>query len=113
MAGRLLDIRRAARDVADIAGAIDDGAFHKLPNAGRIAYRARKNGLSQLGEAVKALLREVTNRHPAIDGRGFAGLRVIVPHGYFGLRQDLLWPIVRNEVPGLLAAVETELARDG
>ena len=112
-AERLLDIREAARDVVDIAGAMEDGAFHALPNADRIAYRALKNALSELGEAVKALPREMTDRHPTVDWRGFAGLRDIVSHGYFGLRQDLLWPIVRDEVPGLLAAVEAELARGG
>ena len=57
--------------------------------------------------------REVTDRHASVDWRGFAGLRDIVSHGCFGLRQDLLWPIVRDEVPGLLAAVEAELARAG
>ncbi len=86
-----------------------DGAFHALPNADRIAFRALKNALSELGEAVKALPREVTERHPNVDWRGFAGLRDVVAHAYFGLRQELLWPIVREEVPRLLASVEAEL----
>ena len=109
IAERLIDIREAARDVVDIVGAMDDGAFHVLPNADRIAYRALKNALSELGEAVKALPRELTDRHPDIDWRGFAGLRDVVAHGYFGLRQDLLWPIVRDEVPRLLEAIEAEI----
>lgn len=113
VAERLLDIREAARDVVDIAGAMEDGAFHALPHADRIAYRALKNALSELDEAVKALPREVTDRHAPVNWRGFAGRRDIVSHGYSGLRQDLLWPIVREEVPGLLAAVEAELARAG
>jgi uncharacterized protein with HEPN domain len=110
VAERLTDIREAARDVIDIAGAMEDGAFHALPHADRIAYRALKNALTELGEAVKALPPEVTARHPNIDWRGFAGLRDVVSHGYFGLRQDLLWPIVRDEVPQLLAAAEAELS---
>jgi uncharacterized protein with HEPN domain len=107
----LSDIREAARDLVAIAGTLDDSAFHALPNADRIAYRALKNALSELGEAVKTLPREVTERHTDIDWRGFAGLRDVVAHGYFGLRQDLLSPIVREEVPRLLAAVEAELKR--
>jgi uncharacterized protein with HEPN domain len=106
---RLTDIREAARDLIGIVGAMDDAAFHALPNADRIAYRALKNALSELGETVKTLPREVTNRHPDVDWRGFAGLRDIVAHGYFGLGQDLLWPIVRDGVPRLLASVEAEL----
>lgn len=95
--------------MVDIVGAMDSDAFDALPNADRIAYRALKNALSELGEAVKALPREVTERHTAVDWRGFSGLRDVVAHGYFGLRQDLLWPIVRGEVPRLLDAVEAEL----
>ena len=86
-----------------------DGAFHALPNADRIAFRALKNALSELGEAVKALPREVPARHPIVVWGGFAGLREFVAHAYFGLRQELLWPIVREEVPRLLASVEAEL----
>jgi hypothetical protein len=48
LAERLADILEAARDLIDIAGAMDDGAFHALPNADRIAYRALKNALSEL-----------------------------------------------------------------
>lgn len=110
---RLLDVREATRDVVDIAGAMEGGAFHGSPHADRIAHRALKNALSELGEAMKALPREVTGRHPSVDWRGFAGLRDIVSHGYFGLRQDMLWPIVRDEVPGLLAAVGGKLALAG
>ncbi len=113
LAERLTDIREAARDLIDIVGAMDDAAFHALPNADRIAYRALKNALSELGETVKTLPRDVTDRHPDVDWRGFAGLRDIVSHGYFGLRQDLLWPIVHDEVPRLFASVEAELNRSG
>ena len=88
---------------------MESDAFVALPHADRIAYRALKNALSELGEAVKALPPEVTERHATVDWRGFAGLRDVVAHGYFGLRQDLLWPIVRDEVPRLLDAVEVEL----
>jgi uncharacterized protein with HEPN domain len=109
LAERLVDIREAARDLIDIAGAMDDGAFQALPNADRIAFRALKNALSELGEAVKALPREVTERHPDVDWRGWAAWRAVDPHAYFGLRQELLWPIVREEVPRLLASVEAEL----
>ncbi len=113
LAERLTDIQQAARDLVDIVGAMDDAAFHALPNADRIAYRALKNALSELGETAKTLPHEVTDRYPDVDWRGFARLRDIVTHGYFGLRQDLLWPIVRDEVPRLLVSVEAELNRSG
>jgi uncharacterized protein with HEPN domain len=111
LADRLTDIREAARDVVDIVGAMDDGVFHQLPNADRIAYRALNKAFSELGEAVKALPRKLTDRHFDVDWRGFAGLRDVVANGYFGLRQDLLWPIVRDEVPRLLKSIQSEIDR--
>jgi uncharacterized protein with HEPN domain len=113
LAERLTEIREAARDLIDIVRAMDDAAFHALPNADRIAGQALQNALTELGETAKTLPREVTDRHPDVDWRGFAGLRDIVAHGYFGQRQDLLWPIIRDEVPLLRASVEAELNRSG
>ena len=53
-AERLLDIREAATDLRDIVADMDTDAFHALPHADRLAYRAVKNALAELGEAVKA-----------------------------------------------------------
>jgi uncharacterized protein with HEPN domain len=85
--------------------------FHALPHADRLAYRAIKNALTELGEAVKALPADLRQRHPHVDWRGIAGLRDLVAHQYFALAPAQLLPIVRDEVPPLLAAVEAELAR--
>ena len=67
--------------------------------------------MAEIGEAIEALPPEIPRRHPDVDWRGFAGLRDVVAHGYFGLEQARLWPVVRDEVPLLLAAVERVLAR--
>lgn len=42
---------------------------------------------------------------------GFAGLRDLVAHQYFGIDTSQLLPIIRDELPGLLAAVESEVHR--
>ena len=39
-AERLLDIREAATDLRDIVADMDTEAFHALPHADRMAYRA-------------------------------------------------------------------------
>jgi uncharacterized protein with HEPN domain len=65
LAERLVDILEAARDLIDIAGAMDDGAFHALPNADRIAYRALKNALSELGENVAII--QVIRHEPTLS----------------------------------------------
>ncbi len=110
-ADRLEDIRAAAADVVAFVAGLDEAAFTTLPQADRRTWRALKNALSEIGEAVKDLPPDVTARHPGIDWRGFAGLRDIVTHAYFGLDLPRLWPTVMEEVPVLLAAVEAELNR--
>jgi uncharacterized protein with HEPN domain len=110
-AERLLDIRDAATDLRDIVADMGTEAFHALPHADRMAYRAVKNALAELGEAVKALPEDVRKRHPEVDWRGFAGLRDLVAHRYFGIDTSRLLPIIRDELPGLLAAVEAEVQR--
>ena len=108
---RLTDIRDAARDLLDFVGTMESEAFHLLRATDRMAHRAIKNPLAEIGEAIKALPPEIPRRYPDVDWRGFSGLRDVVAHGYFGLEQARLWPVVRDEVPLLLAPVERELAR--
>jgi uncharacterized protein with HEPN domain len=110
-AERLLDIREAATDLRDIVADMDTDAFHALPHADRMAYRAVKNALTELGEAVKALPEDVRKRHPEVDWKGLAGLRDLLAHQYFGIDTSRLLPIIRDELPGLLAAVESEVQR--
>jgi uncharacterized protein with HEPN domain len=90
---------------------MDTDAFHALPHADRLAYRAVKNALAELGEAVKTLPEDVRKRNPEVDWKGFAGLRDMVAHQYFEIDMSRLLPIIRNELPGLLAAVESEIRR--
>ena len=106
---RLADIRDAARDLLDFVGTMESETFHLLRATDRMAHRAMKNALPEIGEAIKALPPDIPRRHPSVDWRGFSGLRDVVAHGYFGLEQARLWPVVRDEVPQLLAAVEWEL----
>lgn len=106
---RLEDIREAATDLRDFVGSMETAAFHQIPHADRMGFRALKNALSELGEAVKALPADILGRHPRIDWKGFAGLRDLVAHQYFGLDTKRLLPIIQNEIPGLLIAVEMEL----
>jgi uncharacterized protein with HEPN domain len=108
---RLADIQEAASDLRDFVSDMTTDAFHALPHADRMAYRAIKNAMTELGEAVKALPDEIRKRHPNVDWKGFAALRDIVAHQYFGIDTRRLLPIIRNELPELLSAIDAELGR--
>ena len=93
------------------AGGLDEAAFSALPVADRRTYRALKNALSEIGEAVKLLPPDLLARHPSVDWRGWAGLRDVVSNQYFSLELPRLRPTVVDELPILLLAVTRELAQ--
>jgi uncharacterized protein with HEPN domain len=107
----LADIRTAALDIMSFVGGFDEAAFATLPTSDRRTFRAIKNALVEIGEAIKQLPPEVLASHRTVDWRGFAGLRNIVAHQYFSVELPRLWLTVTTELPGLVAAVDAELAR--
>ena len=107
----LTDIRAAAADILSFVEGLDEPAFAALPETDRRTYRAIKNALVEIGEAIKQLPPEVLAAHRSIDWRGFAGLRDVVAHQYFSVELPRLWPTVSDELPALLAAVDVELGR--
>lgn len=62
---RLADIHAAARDAAAFAAGLDEAAFAALPVADPRTYRALKNALAEIGEAVKLLPSDLIDRHPS------------------------------------------------
>ncbi len=107
---RLNDIRVAAEDALAFAAGLDEAAFAALPHTDRRTYRALKNTLAEIGEAVKLLPPELLARHPTVDWRGWAGLRDIISHQYFSLELPRMRPTIVDELPVLLIAVSAELA---
>jgi len=110
---RLRDIVEAVTDIMAFVKDMSSDAFEALAENDRRTYRAIKNAVSEIGEAVKALPPEICDRHPAIDWQGIAGLRDVVIHKYFAVDLPLLWPVLTEEFPALLEAVMKELGEDG
>lgn len=65
-----------------------------------------------IGEACKSIPDSFRTKYPVIDWKGFAGLRDIIIHQYFGIDYDIIWNTVINEVPEaytvILQLIETE-----
>jgi uncharacterized protein with HEPN domain len=110
---RLADIDAAASDILGFVAGLDEAGFARLPQHDRRTYRAIKNALAEIGEAIKALPPELLAAHCEIDWRGFAGLRDIVSHQYFGIELPRLWPTITDELPLLIGAVRAESSRLG
>ena len=65
--------------------------------------------LEVLGEAAKRLPPELRERYPAVPWKLVAGMRDRVSHGYDAIDYQTLWDAVQQDIPPLLATVETML----
>lgn len=54
------------------------------------------------GEAVKNLSEDLREKYPKIQWKEFAGLRDKLIHHYFGVNYDIVWHVVKNELPDII-----------
>ncbi len=63
--------------------------------------RAFVRSLEIIGEASSKMPVEIKTSYPEILWREMAGLRNRLIHDYFGIDYEIVWDIVKNEVPEL------------
>ena len=54
-----------------------------------------------VGEAVKALSKDIKENNSDIPWKSISGTRDKLTHDYFGVNIDIVWSIVKDELPGL------------
>ncbi len=64
-----------------------------------------------IGEATRRVPEEMLASMPDINWRRVADMRNVLAHAYFGIDEDILWDVIRNHVPPMLAAVEEFLSK--
>ena len=62
-----------------------------------------------MGEAVKNLSIDFKKRHQDIEWKKVDGLRDKIIHYYFGVNWDILWDVIKNQLPKLKEQVESIL----
>jgi uncharacterized protein with HEPN domain len=62
--------------------------------------------LEVAGKAAKNLSAELRERFPDLPWKNMAGLRDRLIHLYFGVNMDIVWEIVRLELPKLALRLE-------
>ena len=68
-------------------------------------YDATLRNVELLGEAATHVPESVREMHPAIPWRQIIGTRNRVAHGYLGIDDDVIWDIIRTDIPDLLDAL--------
>lgn len=96
------DIVACCRKVLQFTDGMDLVAFR----ADQKTYDATIRNLELIGEAVKQLPEEARALAPEVEWRKIAGMRDFLAHGYFGINDDILWDVIANKVPALLAAMD-------
>lgn len=69
--------------------------------------------LEIVGEAASRIPLPERSRYPDIPWQEILGLRNRLIHGYDSVDFDILWNIVFQDLPPLIAALEKALAREG
>lgn len=64
-----------------------------------------------LGEAAKNVSDSTKARSPDIPWRQMTGTRDRLTHAYFEVNLDIIWNIIRNELPSLIPKLETLLTQ--
>lgn len=62
--------------------------------------------LEIIGEAVKNISDEIKEKYPDIPWEELSGLRDRLIHHYFGVNYDIVWTIVKTELPNIAMLIE-------
>lgn len=68
--------------------------------------------LEIIGEATKNLSPGLREKSPEIPWKGMAGVRDRLIHDYFGVNLDIVWDIVRVELPKLESQIDRILKQE-
>lgn len=75
--------------------------------------KAFVRSLEIIGEAVKNLPLEFTQNHQTINWKSFAGMRDRLIHGYFGVDYQIVWDVIKTEIPKLNQQIKDMLNHAG
>ena len=67
----------------------------------RLKQSAIVREIEIIGEAVKNISETLRNKHSEIEWKEIAGTRDKMIHHYFGVNLDIIWDIIKINLPGL------------
>jgi uncharacterized protein with HEPN domain len=62
--------------------------------------------LEIIGEAAKRIPEQVRQRYPDIPWKGMAGMRDRIIHGYDNVDLQIIWDVVKRDIPQLKPKIE-------
>ena len=69
--------------------------------------RACSRSIEIIGEATKNISIDFKKKYKDIEWKDIAGMRDKIIHFYFGVKWEIVWSVIRNEIPLLKEKIET------
>ncbi len=105
--GEFIEIIEAIDRIESYVVGLDAVAF----SASSKEVDAVAMNLVVVGEAVRRLDGAILGEEPAIHWPAVVAVRNRIAHGYSSVQRDLVWEIVKDELPLLRAAIQRMMAR--
>ena len=103
--GHMLDMARKA--VGKVIG-----LTHDAYDADENLRLALTHLVQVIGEAGRNVSSDFCNEHPEIPWQDIVGMRNKVVHDYLGVDEDIVWQVVTEDLPTLIASLDEILTSD-
>jgi uncharacterized protein with HEPN domain len=98
---RLVDILDAIDRITSYVEGMDYDDFL----ADRKTQDAVTRNIEIIGEAARALPEDFKERHAEIPWSEIVAMRNVIVHQYFGILPEVVWDVVKNELPTLRSQI--------
>ena len=78
----------------------------------KLTVDATVRRLEVIGEAAKNISDSFRAKYPKVPWKKITGLRDIIVHAYFGVDLDIVWDIVKKDLPGLKKDIKDILDKE-
>ncbi len=96
------DIMEASKRALTYSKNLDYKAFSKDIKTQDAIIR----NIEIIGEAVKNIPEDSRNLYPNIPWKNMAGMRDKLIHHYFGINIDIVWDVVKTDLPEIIKKIE-------
>lgn len=66
-----------------------------------------------IGEAANALSTDMRRKHPGVPWELISGMRNRLIHGYIDVDLDIIWTIIKHDLPPLIKELERIISKEG
>ncbi|MCX6768378.1 MAG: DUF86 domain-containing protein [Candidatus Micrarchaeota archaeon] len=101
----LEDILESIKDIGDFTSSMSLADF----KGDRKTINAVVRSLEIIGEASKKVPVAVQKKYPDVPWKKMAGMRDKLIHEYFGIDEEIVWKVARDEIPLVKPAIKKML----